>query len=140
MRTLWQDARFALRTLRKSPGFAAIVIATLALGVGINTAMFSVANTVLWSSLPYARPERLSGRERAPSVTCIARNSTPTRWSFVGATKWTTSLLCSYLKNIYLVGIALGRSGCQKVILRPNSTCRPVVAAFWRNASPNVDW
>ena len=59
MRTLWQDARFGLRTLRKSPGFAAIVIATLALGIGVNTAMFSVADAVLWSSLPYSQPDRL---------------------------------------------------------------------------------
>jgi len=59
MRTLWQDARFALRTLRKSPGFAAIVIVTLALGIGINTAMFSVARAVLWASLPFTQPERL---------------------------------------------------------------------------------
>ena len=59
MRTLLQDARFALRTLSKSPGFAAVVIVTLALGIGINTAMFSVANRVLWASLPFAHPERL---------------------------------------------------------------------------------
>ena len=59
MKTLWQDARFALRTLRKSPGFAAVVIVTLALGIGVNTAMFSVANQVLWASLPFSHPERL---------------------------------------------------------------------------------
>ena len=59
MRTVWQDARFALRTLRKSPGFATIVIVTLALGIGVNTAMFSVANRVLWASLPFAQPDRL---------------------------------------------------------------------------------
>jgi len=44
MNTLWQDARFALRTLRKSPGFAAIVIATLALGIGINWLSFRTTN------------------------------------------------------------------------------------------------
>lgn len=59
MTTVWQDARFALRTLRKSPGFAAVVAITLALGIGLNTAMFSAANAVLWSSLPYPHPERL---------------------------------------------------------------------------------
>lgn len=53
MATLWQDFCFALRTLGKSPAFTAIALVTLALGIGVNTAMFSVADAVLWQSLPF---------------------------------------------------------------------------------------
>lgn len=59
--TSWQDLRFAARSLRKSPGFTAIVILTLALGIGTTTAIFSVANALFERGLPVREPSRLLG-------------------------------------------------------------------------------
>src|SRR5688572_17062980 len=56
---IWRDARYAIRTLSRVPGFAAVGILTLALGIGANVAIFGVVDTVLLRPLPYSEPERL---------------------------------------------------------------------------------
>jgi putative ABC transport system permease protein len=63
----WQDFRYAIRTLINNPGFAMVAILTLALGIGANTAIFSVINAVMLRPLPF----------RAPDQLCIVTESLP---------------------------------------------------------------
>ena len=73
METLFQDLRYGFRTLLKNPGFAAVAILSLALGIGANTAIFSFVNAILLRPLPVTNPDELmfvfSGRSDSPFIT-----------------------------------------------------------------------
>ena len=101
---LWQDLRYALRTIRQRPGFAAVVVLTLALGIGSTTLMFTVLNGVLFKPFPYRSPERLfSLQEKTAKATqfgdlwafaypnfldvrSAVRSIDPAAWRFTGGT------------------------------------------------------
>src|SRR5919112_1702610 len=80
--TTEQDVRFALRSFRRAPGFTAVAMLTLAVGIGANTAIFSAVNAMLLRPLPFREPERLM----QVNLTVPARGDRPARddapWSY----------------------------------------------------------
>jgi putative ABC transport system permease protein len=85
MRNLILDIRLATRVLRRSPGFTAVALATIALGIGANTAIFSVVNAVLLRPLPYVRPERLVAVYQTRASQGISSNGV----SYLNYSDWT---------------------------------------------------
>jgi hypothetical protein len=96
--SLTQDLRYALRGIRKNPGFAAVAILSLAIGIGANTAIFSIVNAVLLRSLPFHDPDRIYAiREILPQMS--AQGSIPV--NPLHAREW--ARLCPSVESVALM-------------------------------------
>jgi hypothetical protein len=82
MANLWSDLRYGLRLLRHAPGFTAVAVGALALGIGANTAVFSTVDAVLLRPLPFADPDRVVMVWEDNSAASFPRN-TPASGNFV---------------------------------------------------------
>jgi hypothetical protein len=101
-----QDLRYGARMLLKNPGFTLIAIITLALGIGANTAIFSVVNTVLLRPLPYPQPERLIRIWRAASSTGLNpyNLTTPDYREFRDQCRFCEQMGAYYFGSVNLLG------------------------------------
>nr|MBP6824693.1 ABC transporter permease [Acidobacteriota bacterium] len=115
MQTLWQDLRFGARMLLKNTGFTLVAVFTLALGIGANTAIFTVVNATLANGLPYRDPEQLVHLwERTPQQDFPRREA-----SYPDFMDWRQSQT--------MAGVA-AYAGCQ-MILNNNTSQEPIPCA-----------
>ncbi len=84
--TLWRDLRFAVRQLRQHPGFSVTILLTLALCIGVNTALFSLVDAVFFRPLPYPQPQRLimvAREEQAGGASGLSTGQTGLEWELI---------------------------------------------------------
>ena len=84
LESLWRDVRYAVRTLRRSPAFSAVAVLTLALGIGANTAIFSVINAVMLRPLPVEAPDELI------SLAVVSADGTDSLFSYAAYRQFAT--------------------------------------------------
>jgi putative ABC transport system permease protein len=127
METLVQDARFGARTLLSNPGFTAVAVITLALGIGANAAMFSVINAVLLRPLDFPEPERLVAVKRRDLVDAESgANTTPA--NFIAWTERATSFAAMATIGNDIAALT-GRGEARRVIgLRSAGSLHEVLA------------
>ncbi len=107
MRSFVDDLRYAVRQMFKSPGFAAVAVITLALGIGANTAVFSVIDAVMLRPLPYDKPERLISAQSAGTENPTARSMSYPDFFDFRAQNRTLEHLVSYHDNPFtLTGVS----------------------------------
>jgi putative ABC transport system permease protein len=111
MQTILQDLRYALRQLRKSPGFAGLAVATLALGIGANTAMFTVVESVMLRPLPYLNSSRVVYIGPADQ-----EGFTSTSWVTYGDVRNQAQKLESVALFSEDVGVVQGKEGSMSVV------------------------
>jgi len=155
LESILQDIRYGLRTLRKNPAFTSVAVITLALGIGANTAIFSLVYATLVKPLPYATPERLitfRGNQSLPDILDIGRNTNTLESTGVFA-DWPVDMLDNSKPEQVISAIvsgnvfpALGVSPQlgRYFTLQDNESRQPVVIisdAFWHRylaGDPNV--
>ncbi len=136
METLLQDVRFALRMLRRTPGFTATAVITLALGIGASTAIFSVVDAVLFAPLPFAEADRIVLPRNGPRL----EESTPV--SYPAFQEWRDAGVFEHTGAYFGTGAAISGNGDAEQVIgfRMSASVfdvlgvRPVIGSLFQRA------